>query len=382
MTGKEEFFQLVNEGREGHNIGLSTGSAKLDLYTDGFLPGTSYLIGGASGTGKSTWSLWTYVYQPLIHYLNGEETERDPHWLLFSLEMTRAQVYAKLVSMYIFDQFGIELKFKQIFSRGKDCTLTDDEYELLVKCSDFIDILDERLTIYEGSLNEAIFLKEVDKELAKWGKFVDGKFVPNNPLMILGVLLDHVTLIKASNGRTKKEEIDAISRDSVQIRNNTKIVSPIFISQFNRNANGQERMKQGLQDPSMEDYKDSGSLLEDSMVAIGLYSPHKFKLSSYKKYNIKILEQCFIGTFILKSRFGSSDLMIPTGFYGDCSHYADLPYPPENIFDWEQYTNPNWLLKEGLKDINVDKLEDLDTSENLDVKEEDNNTNSKFSFVL
>lgn len=381
MTGKEEFFQLVNEGREGHNVGLSTGSPKLDLYTDGFLPGTSYLIGGASGTGKSTWSLWTYVYQPLIHYLNGEETERDPHWLLFSLEMTRAQVYAKLVSMYIFDQFGVELKFKQIFSRGKDCTLTDDEYELLVKCSDFIDILDERLTIYEGSLNEAIFLKEIDKELAKWGKFVDGKFIPNNPLMILGVLLDHVTLIKASNGRTKKEEIDAISRDSVQIRNNTKIVSPIFISQFNRNANGQERMKQGLQDPSMEDYKDSGSLLEDSMVAIGLYSPHKFKLSTYKKYNIKILEQCFIGTFILKSRFGSSDLMIPTGFYGDCSHYADLP-KPDNIFDWEQYTNPNWLLKEGLKDINVDKIEKLDTPENIDVKEEDNNTNSKFSFVL
>lgn len=381
MTGKEEFFQLVNEGREGHNVGLSTGSPKLDLYTDGFLPGTSYLIGGASGTGKSTWSLWTYVYQPLIHYLNGEESERDPHWLLFSLEMTRAQVYAKLVSMYIFDQFGIELKFKQIFSRGKDCTLTDDEYELLVKCSDFIDILDGRLTIYEGSLNEAIFLKEIDKELAKWGKFIDGKFIPNNPLMILGVLLDHVTLIKASNGRTKKEEIDAISRDSVQIRNNTKIVSPIFISQFNRNANGQERMKQGLQDPSMEDYKDSGSLLEDSMVAIGLYSPHKFKLSSYKKYNIKILEQCFIGTFILKSRFGSSDLMIPTGFYGDCSHYADLP-KPDNIFDWEQYTNPNWLLKEGLKDINVDKIEELDTPENIDVKEEDNNINSKFSFVL
>ena len=78
--------------------------------------------------------------------------------------------------------------------------------------------------------------------------------------MILGVVIDHMTLIKASNGRSKKEEIDAISRDSVQIRNNTKIVSPIMISQFNRNSNGQERMKQGLQDPSIEDYKDSGSL--------------------------------------------------------------------------------------------------------------------------
>lgn len=51
ISGLEEFFQLVREGREGHNIGLSTGSPKLDLYTDGVLPGTSYLIGGSSGSG-------------------------------------------------------------------------------------------------------------------------------------------------------------------------------------------------------------------------------------------------------------------------------------------------------------------------------------------
>lgn len=375
ISGLEEFFQLVKEGREGHNIGLSTGSAKLDLYTDGYLPGTSYLIGGASGSGKSTWALWTYIYQPLIHYLNGEGLERDPRWLLFSLEMTRSQVYAKLVSMYIFDNFGVELKFKQIFSRGKDCILTDEEYELLVQCTDFIKVLDERLTFYEGSLTEAIYLREVNRELEKWGIFKDGKYIPNNPNQILGILIDHMTLVKASNGRTKKEEIDAISRDSVQIRNNTKIVSPIMISQFNRNANGQERMKQGLQDPSMEDYKDSGSLLEDSQVAIGIFSPHKYKLSTYKKYNIKILEQCFIGIFLLKSRFGSSDLMIPTGFYGDCSHYADLP-KPENIFDWEKYTNPNYLLEDGINQLNIE-LNKVDESTDID-----ENQNSKYSFTL
>ena len=127
MTGSEEFYNLVDEGREGHNIGLSTGSKKLDMYTDGYLPGTSYLIGGSSGSGKSTYALWTYIYQPLINYLKGDNIQRDPYWFLFSLEMTRAQVYAKLVSMYVFDNYGVELKFKKIFSRGKDCILTDGE---------------------------------------------------------------------------------------------------------------------------------------------------------------------------------------------------------------------------------------------------------------
>ena len=31
------------------------------------------------------------------------------------------------------------------------------------------------------------------------------------------------------------------------------------------------------------------------------------------------------------------------GFYGNCSHYAELPKPDE-IFDYEKYTEPNWLL--------------------------------------
>lgn len=374
ISGLEEFFKLVDEGREGHNIGLSTGSPKLDLYTDGFLPGTTYLIGAASGVGKSSFALWTYVYNPLKAYLNGEEPSRDPHWKLFSLEMTRSQVYAKLVSMYIFDNYGETLRFKDIFSRGKDCILSDEHYELLRKCTDFIKVLDERLDFYEGSLTEAIYLREVDEFIKRFGHFEGDRYIPNNPNQILGVLVDHFSLIKASNGRTKKEEIDAISRDSVQIRNKTGIVSPIHIAQFNRDSSNQERMKQGIQDPAQNDFKDSGSIYDDSHIVIGLFSPHKYKLATYKKYNIKILEQCFIGTFLLKSRFGTSDMMIPTGYYGDVTHFVDLP-KPENIFDWEKYTSPNYLLEEGVQQLNVE-LSNID-----EVKEVDN-SNSNLSFIL
>ena len=94
---------------------------------------------------------------------------------------------------------------------------------------------------------------------------------------------------------------------------------------------------------------------------------------NYKKYNIKTLEQCFIGVFILKSRFGASDMMIPTGFYGDCSHYADLP-KPENIYDYEKYTSPNWLLEDEVQQLNAE-LNNVD-----ETKEIDNNSN--LSFIL
>ena len=97
------------------------------------------------------------------------------------------------------------------------------------------------------------------------------------------------------------------------------------------------------------------------MVVLSVFSPHKYKLATYKKYNIKILEQSFVGLFLLKSRFGTSDIMIPMNFLGDISHYKEMP-KPEDIYDWEKYTNPNYLLKE--KEYEEDNIEDVDKSNN------------------
>ena len=260
ISGKEEFLNLVREGREGSNIGLTIGSKKLETYMDGFLPGTSYLIGATSGAGKSTYMLWAFIYQPLIQYLKGENTERDPYWIMFNLEMTRSQIYAKLISMYIFDNFGEELKFKEIFSRGKDCILSEERMELIFQCDEFLNELDKRLICYEGILTEEIYTHTVKTALKQFGRWENTTFIPNNINQVVGVVIDHCSLIKASQGRSKKEEMDAISRDSVILRNTTKILSPIHVAQFNRGSGSDERLKQSMQDPNQNDFKDSGSL--------------------------------------------------------------------------------------------------------------------------
>jgi hypothetical protein len=260
ISGKEELYQLIKEGREGNNIGLTIGSPKLELYMDGFLPGTSYLIGASSGVGKSTYMLWALLYQPLRQFLRGENVERDPHYILFNLEMTRPQIYAKLLSMYIFDEYGVQIRFKEIFSRGKDTMLTDEHLDLIKECDKFIDELDKRVICYDGSLTEEKYLNTMEKELKKFGHWETNTYVPNNPKQILGVVVDHMSLVKASSGRSKKDEMDAISRASVILRNKTKIMSPIHVAQFNRSSGSDERLKQSLQAPTMNDFKDSGSL--------------------------------------------------------------------------------------------------------------------------
>lgn len=40
--------------------------------------------------------------------------------------------------------------------------------------------------------------------------------------------------------------------------------------------------------------------------------------------------------------------MIPVGFYGDCSHYVELPRP-DQIADYEKYKTINWIKEDKVE---------------------------------
>lgn len=346
MSVKSKFYELIDSGLEGSNQGLSLGLPKLELYVDGYLPGTSYLIAAQSGVGKSTFMLYTLVFKPLMDYLNNNyEVDRDPYWIMFNLEMTPEQIYAKLVSMYIYEIFGEQMTYKEMFSRGKGEKLSESRYEMIKQCDDFLDILDKRLIFHDGTLTAEKYYKHVLNDLKLFGTFNEDNYIPNNPHQIIGIIIDHLSLVRASSGKSKKDEMDLISSYSVGFRNKCKIVSPIHIMQFNRNANGQERIKQGLQEPDASDFKDSAAMYEDSQVVMALHSPIKFKLTKYRKYNVTELAQNFVACILLKTRFGTSDIAVGLGFYGDCSTYKELP-KGEEITDYEIYKTPNWSLSD------------------------------------
>lgn len=342
MSGKQKLYDLINKGREGKNVGLSIGLPKMENCMDGFLPETSYLIAAQSGVGKTTFVIYSFIYKPLVAFMKGEGKERDPYYIMFSLEMTQPQIYAKLLSMYLFENFGEEISYKELFSRGKDTRLSDERYELVRQADAFMDMLDERLIFHEGTLNADRYEKFVLQDLQRFGTFQsNGDYIKNNSDQIIAVVIDHMSLIRASS-RGKKEEMDLVSSKSVSMRNRFGI-SPIHVMQFNRNANNSERLKQGLQEPDMSDFKDSAAMYEDSHVVFALHAPIKFKLTSYRGYNIKEIGHNFTACLLLKSRFGTSDIMDALGFYGSVGIFKELPRPDE-IMDYERYKHPDWTL--------------------------------------
>ena len=59
---------------------------------------------------KTSYALYAYLYKPLMATINNDNFKV----LYFSLEMNRMSLFVKLLSIYIFETFGIQLSFKKI----------------------------------------------------------------------------------------------------------------------------------------------------------------------------------------------------------------------------------------------------------------------------
>lgn len=354
MTHTNSLLNLIERGRRGDNQGLSLGLPKLEQIIDGLTQETYYLVAAGTGNGKTSLVLHSFIYKALLD----TSQDRDLQFIIFSLEMSAEQLLAKLLSIHIYETYGKQISFKELLSRGKGVTLSDEDYDLVQECIPWLESIEDRLIIHDGTLNSEKYKEMVIADLKKFGTFVDeDTYVLNNPNQIIAIITDHLGLVRPLPGRSKKEEIDTISAYGVSFRNKCK-VSPINIMQFNRNSNNSERLKQGLQEPDLSDLKESGSPSEDANVVLVLYNPFRNKLSSYRGYDIKELKDGFRSLLVLKNRFGSSDIAIGTGFYGRCGIFKELPIPSE-INDYERYKHPDWTIIDFPEDEAKAKRDDL-----------------------
>lgn len=339
----EALLNQINIGREGKNVGYSMGLPKLESVIDGVTANTYTLVFSPSGTGKSSLALYAFIYRPLMEHLD------DDNFKVFyaSLEMSADLLFAKLLCMYIFETYGIELSTKELLSKKQGFILDDDCYKIVQECIPWLQKVESKVTIYDKGMNAEVLYSLLMADLQEMGTFSETDhrkiYTPNNPDLIYLVVIDHLSLIRPNKGRSLKEEMDLVSAYLVTLRNICRI-SPLVIMQANRDSAGMERRKQGLNNMRLSDTKDSGGPVQDAEIVISIFSPHRERLSTYNKYNISILTDRFRALTVLKNRYGEADVEIGVNFFGKCGIWKELPKPDE-IYDYERYTNPNYILK-------------------------------------
>jgi len=349
--GINKLNELVERGKLGKNIGISTGMEKLDKVLYGIQRKFLYTIGASSGVGKSSFTLDVFVYN-LVKNSKGIPISI----LIYSFEMSEEVLLAKLASRYIWDTFNKVVTYEDILSLTT--SISKENFDLYNKSSPWLEKLTKIITVYDKPLTPGGVYGTCKEWLKSSGEFISiddhrEDYIPKDLDAYKVIITDHISLLTGPG--SKKEKIDMVADYMIYFRNKCGITC-VFVQQLNRGVSSVDRKTNGFELVGLEDFKDSSGTTDASEVVIALYSPYREKIARCSGFPIQnILKDRFILVEIIKNRFGKSGVNIGVTFHGEINLFRELP-KPELISDYEPYLNLDYGKKEDGEEENIFKF--------------------------
>ena len=336
--GVSRLFENIEEGRRGRNIGISTGLPVIDSLIYGIQRKYLYTIGADTSGGKTSFAIDVFVYNLLKNAGNTPVSI-----LYYSFEMSSDILFAKILSLYIFDTYSQVISYQEILSLTE--AISDEKFFYIEQSRDWLLNIQKHVTIYDKALSPGGIYATCKEWLKGFGTFVQidehrEDYIDNNPNRYKVAILDHVGLISGQG--SKKERIDLTVDYFIHFRNKCSL-SGVFVQQLNRNAKGMDRKTNGYELIQLDDFKDTSGTTDGSDVVIALYYPYREKIARCEGYPIQnVLKKRFRLLQVLKNRYGFADSNKGCVFYGEIGMFKEIPRPDE-IGDYEPYLSLDYL---------------------------------------
>ena len=330
--GVGQLFKNIDSGKEGRNVGISTGLPAIDSLIYGIQRKYLYTIGADTSGGKTSFAIDVFVYN-----LIKNAGTRPVSILYYSFEMSSDILFAKLLSLHIYDTYGEVITYDEILSLNEP--ISEEKYQYIQKSKEWLFELEKKVTIYDKALSPQGIYATCKQWLKNFGQFIDVSehkedYIEDNPDHLKIALLDHVGLISGQG--SKKERIDLTVDFFIHFRNKCSLTG-VFIQQLNRNSKGMDRKTNGYELIQLDDFKDTSGTTDGSDVVIALYYPYREKIARCEGYPIQnVLKKRFRLIQVLKNRYGIADSNKGCVFFGEIGMFKEIPRP-EEIGDYEPY---------------------------------------------
>ena len=322
----------VELGLTGRNSGIPMGFDRLNRYI-GIRKGIYFLVGGLTGSGKTSFIDDAYVLNPFDWYISQSNPGVKLRIIYRSMERSRTYKLAKWIGRKIFLDHGIIIPVNKLL--GWNDKLTKDEHDLFLMYEDYMGKMDDVITIIDGPENAVGIAKELKAHALQHGKIeqVDDynkRYFPNDENEITIVVIDHIGLLKTTKDQpTKKEAIDKMS-DELRYARDFYGYTPVVVSQFNRSISNIVRLKNGDVEPQLEDFAESSSTQNDADVVLALFDPMRYKVADPSGYELDKLKDEFGAKYfrslrLIKNSYGEDDVRIGLGFMGQIGMFKELP---------------------------------------------------------
>lgn len=343
----------VEKGLIGGNEGIPMGFHRLNRYM-GLRKSMYYLVGGLTGSGKTSFIDDAFVLNPFDWFIAQKNPKIKVKIIYRSMERSRTYKMAKWVSRKIFLDTGNIITVSKLL--GWTDKMTSDEHDLFLLQRDYIEAMNEVITIIDGPENPVGIAKDLSKYAMERGKIIqiddyNKRYIPNDENEITIVVIDHIGLLKLTKDLpTKKQAIDKMS-DELRHARDFYGYSPVVVSQFNRDISNPMRIKNGDVEPRLEDFAESSQTQNDADVVLALFDPMRYKVADPSGYDLDKLTDDYGAKYfrslrLIKNSYGEDDVRIGLGFLGSIGMFKELPKKRDiTLDDYESIINKTYFLQ-------------------------------------
>lgn len=301
--------------------------------------------------GKSKFCDHLFIYEPLFFAL--EHSEMRVKVLYFTLEMSPEEKYNEFLCHLLFRLDGIEISPTELKSTDQDHPVDEKILELLeteryqryIKAFEnmVIYVDDQRnptginkycrdYALTHGHLN---FRKEMRKDKLtdelREVEVIDpiNPYTPDDPEEYRIIIIDNASNLTNESGMKKMETIDKMSKYGITLRNQLSYIF-VLIQHQAQAQEGIENQKLNRMKPSSDGLADCKTTTRDANMVIGLYSPFKYGLREYERYDITKFRNHIRFMEVIEDRdYGASGQICPLFFDGAVSTFYELPRPDD-----------------------------------------------------
>jgi hypothetical protein len=318
-----------------------------------------------TGAGKSKFSRYTFVLYPYeFSLINDYPFEMD----YYALEDSAEKIFKNILCHYLSIKcktkvtlFDLDSKFKELspsiikMIREGEKYLQDFSNKVRIK-----DSITNPYGIYKDVLKRASELGEVITEKREWNGQTQNQIVgfkPNSDVHWM-LMCDNLNNIdKEKHHSDKKEAMDNfVQKDCRLLYSKIFKMTCVIIHQQALEAERQQFTSQGGSiidkiKPSLANLGGTKEVVRSYHLVFSLFNPHKFKIGTYKGYDINNIGNNFREIEVLKNNDGIGDnLSVPMYFDGASEYFKELPNSEKQKEELEKFYV--WLSQERLKQKN------------------------------
>lgn len=325
----------------------------------GIEQGRYYLITAPQKCGKTQFTSYTFIYEPLWYcYHNSDKANIEIFY--YPLEENAEEILLRYMSFILFRLSQGKYRISTMDLKSTDerkvlpeeilSLLESEEYTSLIDYfEEHVHFMDSRnpTGCWKDMVNYANTHGTIHKKKVEYVDKLTGEikttekfdyYEPYDSKTYVMWLWDHAGLTEQERGLDLRQSINKLSEYFVLGRNLYNFI-PVLIYQQSQETQNLEAFKSNKIKSSVSGLSDSKYPARDCSLMLGLTNPYSHEIPTYYNYDITKLKGNFRLLEVIVNRHGNSNGVVGLFFDGCCCNWKELPKPNdvEELDKWYNY---------------------------------------------